>query len=170
MDYNILLNNKNGKLYLIIKQLLIIYPILSYLIIFYYVIKKRIETASIIYLPFVSIIGEILKNIIRQKRPPNAVDTYFIINNKKTTSYGMPSLHSLNAFLIATMLSKTSISIIEKVIYFTLAFIVSISRYLYGMHTLIQVFVGILLGVIFGKTYTYFLKLYNSRFTKSENS
>ena len=36
-----------------------------------------------------------------------------------------------------------------------LAFIVSFSRYFYGMHTLSQVYVGILLGLIFGKLYHY---------------
>ena len=143
-----------------IKQILIIYPILGYFIIIYYIIKKKVESFSLLYIPFVGIIGEILKNIIRQKRPINAVDTYFFINNKKTTSYGMPSLHSLNSFLIATILLKTNISVIEKISYFVIAFIVSISRYLYGMHTLTQVYVGILLGLFFGKCYNYFLHLY----------
>lgn len=157
MDYNL---TKYSKLYLMLKQILIIYPILSYFIIIYYVIKKKVENFSLLYIPFVSIFGEILKNIIRQKRPLNAVDTYFLINNKKTTSYGMPSLHALNSFLIATILLKTSISKTEKIIYFLIAFIVSISRYLYGMHTLTQVYVGILLGLFFGKSYNYMLHLY----------
>jgi membrane-associated phospholipid phosphatase len=111
-------------------------------------------------------------------RPANAHSCDFILNNINSTSYGMPSGHSQTTWAIATYLifkiiviwykklntenkAITSFQyiwlILSCIIILLFAIYISYSRvYIEGCHTIQQVIVGGLLGVVCGFLIYYF--------------
>ena len=120
-------------------------------------------------------------------RPPNANSCSFILDNSKSTSYGMPSGHSQSAWTVATYLIVKLINnfktkknttlfdyiwlIVSCIIVLSIAIYISYSRvYIEGCHTIQQVSVGGLIGIVCGYLIYYFendaiillSKLYNN--------
>tara|TARA_Y100001970_G_scaffold290880_1_gene426092 strand:- start:1829 stop:2356 length:528 start_codon:yes stop_codon:yes gene_type:complete len=92
------------------------------------------------------------------ERPQEAKDCGCIANNKKPTSYGMPSGHSHTAafFSVYSILVINSHPISEgiktslAIILTALAFWIMYSRTIFKCHTVQQVLMGGILGSIFG--------------------
>lgn len=92
------------------------------------------------------------------ERPPEAKNCGFSANNKKPTSYGMPSGHSKTAafFSVYSILVINSHPISEgiktslAIILTALAFWIMYSRTIFKCHTVQQVLFGGILGSIFG--------------------
>lgn len=92
----------------------------------------------------------ILKLLIREPRPGD--DTKFIEllgNRVRHDKYGMPSRHAQNCFFslayITLILNQPSITLF----YVCLSFICLVQRYEYKNHTLIQLFIGSIVGSLF---------------------
>jgi membrane-associated phospholipid phosphatase len=98
----------------------------------------------------------------RGSRPDGACNSssFLVYPNKPATTYGMPSGHSQTAWFLATYITATlylnqSISdihrLVASVIVIGYAFLVSYSRvYIDKVHTLQQVVLGGILGVLIG--------------------
>jgi membrane-associated phospholipid phosphatase len=105
-------------------------------------------------------INKILKNLFKNyskidgKRPKNAKNCGCFIDikniNKEATSYGMPSGHSENIFLLATLLQNETKNIYIKILLYIMACYGGYLRIKFGCHTRNQVIVGSLIGIIIG--------------------
>ena len=112
-------------------------------------------------------------------RPPNANSCAFILDNSKSTSFGMPSGHSQSAWTVATYLifkiiknfynnnknnnnkNRTLVDyiwlILSCMLLLSTAIYISYSRvYIEGCHTIQQVTIGGLIGIVFGYLIFYF--------------
>ena len=112
-------------------------------------------------------------------RPPNANSCAFILDNSISKSYGMPSGHSQTAWTVATYLickiiqnfkttkniNNTKNTTVFDYIWLILSFSIILSSAIYisysrvyieGCHTIQQVIVGGLLGILFGYFIYYF--------------
>ena len=109
-------------------------------------------------------------------RPPNANSCAFILDNSKSKSFGMPSGHSQTAWTVATYLIFKIISnfynnknnknrtlvdyiwlLLSCFIVLSTAIYISYSRvYIEGCHTIQQVTIGGLIGIVFGYLIYYF--------------
>lgn len=135
------------------KQLTMLYPFLVYIIALIYSNNKKLNYFVLLYIFICNNITKILQRIIAQDRPPKAIDDGMIIQNKRTKSYGMPSLHAQNSFLLATILYYSKIDFKNKLFFIACAIVISLSRYFYNLHTLKQVIAGILFGIFNGYLY-----------------
>lgn len=105
-------------------------------------------------------INKILKYIFKNyskidgERPSGAKNCGCFIElqniNKKAISYGMPSGHSENIFLLATLLQKQSNNIYIKILLYLMACYGGYLRIKFGCHTKNQVIFGSLIGIIIG--------------------
>jgi len=136
-----------------------------------------------IYFFMVSIFSEIfnfgIKNIIKQARPKGAKNcSGYVTFNKTSKSFGMPSGHSesiglFTSFWLLYLWDKykeeNNISILNIIAIFLILLIslyVPYSRILIGCHSVSQVIVGYIIGIILG-TISY--KLYKSHFEEEFN-
>lgn len=91
---------------------------------------------------------------INGKRPKNATNCGCFIDlnniNKLATSYGMPSGHSQNIFFISTFLSLYFKSIYKTIGLYLIAIYGGYLRIKMNCHTLYQVIIGSLLGILIG--------------------
>jgi membrane-associated phospholipid phosphatase len=158
-----------------IKGLLIAYPILITIsLLFSYFITHNLELLILaFFLQFSNFINYIIKNYVfkhffgnkipflgRGNRPDGATDCgqFIDINHRESTTYGMPSGHAQSSALLCVYLilmildGKYSKNIkIVKIISITiLSFTIILSRIYFGCHTIQQVSVGSLLGILFG--------------------
>jgi hypothetical protein len=105
-------------------------------------------------------INKILKNIFKNysningERPKNAKNCGCFIEldniNKKSITYGMPSGHSENIFLLATLLQKQTNNNYIKILLYIMACYGGYLRVKLGCHTKNQVIIGGLIGLIIG--------------------
>jgi len=70
--------------------------------------------------------------------------------NKLATSYGMPSGHTQNIFFICTFLTLYTKSYLSKLFLLIISIYGGYLRVKFGCHTIGQVFVGGILGIIIG--------------------
>lgn len=119
-----------------------------------YVLQKNI-TNTAVYILFLLISGyanTILKSLIRQPRPSTTKKFLYSEHfSRINTIYGMPSGHSQNVFYSITYLYLT----VKDGIYWlqlglVLAALMMYERLTFHNHTLIQLFVGALLGILLG--------------------
>jgi heme O synthase-like polyprenyltransferase len=117
----------------------------------YYLWKQKYLYGYFIFYIFATFINTILKNIFKQARPTNGKS---IMNEDYSgvQQYGMPSYHAqLSFFSIAFLYlvkKSTSLLIIETFI----AFVTIYQRWFYRRHTIEQLFVGSVVGIILGYT------------------
>lgn len=107
-----------------------------------------------------NILNKIFKNIfkyyvpINGDRPKNAKNCGCFIDinniNKLSTTYGMPSGHSQNIFFITTILSLYLNNIYKTIFLLFIAIYGGYLRIKFGCHTLNQVIIGGIIGIIFG--------------------
>ena len=141
------------------KQTTMLYPVFVYIIVFIYAYNKKISYFAILYILICNSITKSLQRIIAEKRPKGCLDNGLIIQHRKSNSYGMPSLHSQNAFLLATIFYfNNQIKIREKIMFIIAAIVVSLTRYFFKFHSFKQVFIGCLLGIFNGLIYIRFNK------------
>jgi membrane-associated phospholipid phosphatase len=113
-------------------------PIINFVIGFVCLIKQPIYLYS--YLVFTSIntiINTILKNTIKEPRP-----------NNEPESYGMPSLHAQGIFFVTAYLYFVQGSIMVLLFELFISCLTLYQRWKYKKHTLEQLLVGSLLGII----------------------
>jgi membrane-associated phospholipid phosphatase len=96
-----------------------------------------------------NILNIILKLLIREPRPDNEVKFIELIGHRLGyDKYGMPSGHSQNCFFsliyITLVLNQPSITLFYTII----SFICIAQRYKYKNHTLIQLFIGSIVGTL----------------------
>ena len=112
---------------------------------------------------FNSLLNLILKGIIKQERPSKYVNSNLCSCNKLTFNkkipydfFGMPSAHSQSSLYstIFIYLSFKKMNILY--IYLFISFLTILQRVLFNYHTILQVFVGAIVGICFG-FYIYFL-------------
>jgi membrane-associated phospholipid phosphatase len=105
-------------------------------------------------------INKILKYIFKNyihingERPKDAKNCGCFIDleniNKKSITYGMPSGHSENIFLLSTLLQKQTNNNYIKILLYLIACYGGYMRVKLGCHTINQVIIGSLIGVIIG--------------------
>lgn len=105
-------------------------------------------------------INKLLKHLFKNyskingERPKNAKNCGCFLDlkniNKKATSYGMPSGHSENIFLLVTLLQNETNNIYIKILLYIIACYGGYLRIKLGCHTKNQVIIGSLIGIIIG--------------------
>ncbi len=91
-----------------------------------------------------------LKLLIREPRPSN--DTKFlefIGNRMNHDKYGMPSGHAQNCFYSLVYVTLVLNQPMVTLFYICISFICLVQRYKYNNHTLIQLFAGSIVGILF---------------------
>jgi undecaprenyl-diphosphatase len=96
--------------------------------------------------------SHMLKPFFERVRPCNVIENVRLLVNC-THSYSMPSSHAVNNFAVAVFFSKLFPKF--KIILFTVATLVALSRPIVGVHY----FSDILIGAIIGSLIGYFLSL-----------
>lgn len=107
---------------------------------------------------FLSFIGNMsLKGIIKQPRPEFDTKSFNIALNTNSMRYifgydiyGMPSGHAQMAFFITTFLYLVTRNIWIAFSLLLLSFIIMCQRVVYNRHTILQVLVGSVVGILFG--------------------
>lgn len=156
------------KIYSWVKQLFILYPIIAYIVLFIYAYKQIMSYYSIIYVLICNNITKFLQILIGKKRPSNK-NTDLLIKNRKSKAniYSMPSVHSENAFLLATLIYFNSkIHTKTKIVFIFLAILVVYSRIFIGVHDYSDVIIGSIIGIIYGIFYYKYNKTILNNFKK----
>ena len=91
--------------------------------------------------------SHMLKPFFERVRPCNVVQNVNILVNC-THSYSMPSSHAVNNFAVAVFFSRLFPKL--KIILFTVATIVALSRPIVGVHYFSDIFIGAIIGSIIG--------------------
>ena len=116
--------------------------------------KKRINWFFVLFLSFSMTFGIVylLKNIFQISRP---LFNALIVE----TGYAFPSGHAAGSFSVIPVLFKVYNK--SKYLWLTLAILISFSRIYVGVHTLMQVLVGGLIGFLIGKLFVYLEEKHN---------
>jgi dolichyldiphosphatase len=108
-----------------------------------------------IFLSF--IVNMILKGIIKQPRPEFNTKAVNIALHTNTIRYilgydiyGMPSGHAQTSFFITTFIYLVTRNLWVAFVFLLLSLIVMCQRVVYNEHTILQVFVGAIVGILFG--------------------
>lgn len=110
------------------------------------------------------LINNILKNLIKQKRPPNPINASFDPNEyyEKWSNeyYGMPSGHSqFMSFSLSYLFLVSSTQYGSLLLLMAFITIITVSeRWLWKRHTIEQIVVGLLLGSIVAYVYIALIK------------
>ena len=103
------------------------------------------------------IVNNIMKGVIKQPRPEfntKAVSIALQTNAMRYVLgydiYGMPSGHAQTSFFITTFLYLVTRNIWFAFTFLLLSFLVMCQRVVYNEHTILQVFVGAIVGILFG--------------------
>jgi membrane-associated phospholipid phosphatase len=108
-----------------------------------------------IFLSF--IVNNILKGIIKQPRPEfNTKEVSIALQTSAVRYilgydiYGMPSGHAQTSFFITTFIYLVTRDILITFFMTLLSIMVMFQRVIYNEHTILQVIIGALIGVLFG--------------------
>ena len=125
-------------------------PVIIFLISIYNLWNQQKYLISYLVFSFCNtIVNKILKVIIQQKRPNGSIkimdESYEGIEN-----YGMPSGHAqtcaYNLAFVTLVLNNAFIT----GLYLVITFISMYQRHKYGNHTILQLIIGFIVGIIFG--------------------
>ena len=95
---------------------------------------------------FLNIFIKVLKNIIKQPRPI------------KTNTYGMPSSKStITSFILFYLICINKFKLSTNIYLLILLILIILIKYIYQEHTLLQIFVGFIIGGIFGFIFGYLI-------------
>ena len=141
-----------------------IFYTLIWLYLFFYGGRKG-KAASILILILILICDQIsdnmLKPFIHRIRPCHTLpDVHLLVGC--TDSYSFPSIHAVNNFAAATLVSHFYRNM--KFFLFTGAVIIGLSRIFCGVHYPFDVIGGAFTGIIFATILIYVWKLFNERF------
>jgi len=129
-------------------------------IIVIYLLQKDLINVLIYIIFFLldGYINTILKGIIREPRPPDYVKYLYSEHTSRVkTIYGMPSGHSQNVFFSLTYLFLTAKEPVYWIqICLGLSALMAYERWTFHNHTLLQLFAGAIVGIIFGWGAVYF--------------
>jgi hypothetical protein len=119
-----------------------------------YVLKGDIVNVLvyIFFFLFSGFINTIFKSVLREPRPNNAVKYLYSEHLSHTkTIYGMPSGHSQNVFFsIMYLWLTTNESVYWLQIGLGMAALMVYERYTFHNHTLLQLFIGAIIGSVLG--------------------
>lgn len=148
--------------------------IITISLIFSYFITHNIELLLLaLFLQFSNLMNYLVKNYVFKKffgkqipllgrgnRPDGAKDCgeFIDVDSRDSSTYGMPSGHAqfsgfLCVYLILMILDgkySKKLKIIKIITIITLSFIIVSSRVYFGCHTIQQVSIGLILGILFG--------------------
>lgn len=135
-------------------------PFFLYIIYLIYA-KVGIKKTSILILSLALLItlcdqtSNITKKTVKRYRPSHNIeieDSLNIVNNYKGGQYGFFSSHATNTFGVATFmfLLFSSQTLAFRLLFFLWAILISYSRMYLGVHYPSDIFVGMIVGVVFG--------------------
>jgi membrane-associated phospholipid phosphatase len=97
-----------------------------------------------------NILNIILKLLIREPRPNNETKFIELIENDiRYDKYGMPSGHAQKCFFSLVYITLILNQPLITLFYIGITFICIIQKYQYKHHTLIQLFIGSIIGTLF---------------------
>jgi len=124
-------------------------PLLLFIItVFHLFNQKKYLLSYLVFFTCNTIVNKILKNIIKQKRPDNGIR---IMNEEYNgvEKYGMPSGHAQSCFFSLTFLYLVKGSPAWLIIELFIGLVSLYQRFKYKQHTVEQLLVGSILGIIF---------------------
>jgi membrane-associated phospholipid phosphatase len=123
------------------------------LVVIYVLQKNAIDVLFyVFFFLFSGYLNTVLKDYVKQPRPATPKKFLYSENiSRSQTVYGMPSGHSQNVFFSLTYLYLTvKDSVYWIQIGLVLAALMVYERWTYHNHTLLQLFVGAVIGVLLG--------------------
>ena len=119
--------------------------------------KPRMLFYFVVGVFFNFIVNMILKGVIKQPRPEFNTKAFNIALHTNSMRYifgydiyGMPSGHAQTSFFITTFLYLVTRNSWIAFSFLLLSFIVMCQRVVYNEHTILQVLVGAIIGILFG--------------------
>ena len=134
--------------------------ILALMNVYYLFYRKTYLYAYIIFLFVNQYINKGIKYFVKEPRPQNQIPFLSKIDKIGVEKYGMPSGHAQSIFYSTTFLYLTTLSSYLLIISLFFCVITIYQRYVYRRHTLKQLGIGSLIGIIIGYTVFKFTKIY----------
>jgi len=103
------------------------------------------------------VLNFILKNVLKDPRPNNE-KKFMNIQRLNIDKYGMPSGHAQVAWYNVGIIMLNTIPISIKLISLVIACLTMYQRYNFNNHSVIQLFVGTVIGLLFAYISDYFIK------------
>ena len=134
--------------------------ILALMNVYYLFYRKTYLYAYIIFLFVNQYINKGIKYFVKEPRPQNQIPFLSKIDKIGIEKYGMPSGHAQSIFYSTTFLYLTTLSSYLLIISLFFCAVTIYQRYIYRRHTLKQLTIGSLIGIIIGYTVFKFTKIY----------
>ncbi len=127
-----------------------------------FILREKLKWMIIYLIGFFcnSLVNIIIKHIVRQPRPSDNPELInMLLNSGRELSfdkYGMPSGHAQSVFYSTIFIFMVTKNVYILFLYALISLITITQRYINKRHSLLQVFVGLIIGCIIG----YFMFLY----------
>lgn len=136
-------------------------PMILILVSIFSLWKRKYYVYSYLFFYMINIfLNKILKKLVREPRPNNSIDFRDIIFDyfdkyKEEEQFGMPSGHAQMIFYSISFLYLVTKSPILLFISLFIGVLTLYQRWKYRNHTIYQLFIGSLIGLIFGSSVYY---------------
>lgn len=146
----------------------IAYIILWFILFFKGGENGKIVAISLIFLVAISdqISSNFLKHSFERIRPCHVLENVHVLIGCPR-SFSFPSSHAFNNFSVAVFLYKFYPKL--KWIFFTIAFLMALSRVVVGVHYPSDIIAGAVIGSIIGYIFAKIIIIINTKFTKQKN-
>lgn len=128
-------------------------PTINFIIGFISLLKQvKYLSGYLVFTGINSIMNIVLKTTFQETRPPGGIPLYDGEEEKykNENKYGMPSGHTQSVFFALTYLYLVKHSIYSFLLELCVAMITCYQRWKYRRHTISQIIVGSLIGILFG--------------------
>jgi membrane-associated phospholipid phosphatase len=128
-------------------------PTINFIIGFISLLKQaKYLSGYLVFTGINSIVNGLLKPIFQEARPPGGIQLYHGEEEyyKNEQKYGMPSGHTQSVFFALTYLYLVKHSVYSFLLELCVAMITCYQRWKYRRHTISQIIVGSLIGILFG--------------------
>jgi len=129
-------------------------PSINFVIGFISLLKQhKYLSGYLVFTGINSILNTLLKMTIKDPRPTNGITLFDDEDSQYNTEmnkYGMPSGHTQSVFFALTYLYLVKHSIYSFIIELCIAILTGYQRWKYRRHTISQILVGSLIGILFG--------------------
>jgi membrane-associated phospholipid phosphatase len=106
------------------------------------------------------VLNIILKNIIKDPRPSDE-KSFLDVERLHMDKYGMPSGHAQTAWYNVGIIMLNKVPIYIKILSIIIACLTIYQRYIYKNHTVIQLVVGMIIGLLLAYISNYVIKQYD---------